>query len=140
MGELSSNLFTTGDPNAVNQLENCANGRPTEVQSHFIEKGPGFQGKGEAVLKLKQALQNARNTADDLKGMPNFAVTSNVYDKDFGDAIAFYKGKRQILNFAGKVDRVVGIKTVRKMSTERGGSCRPSFVDNPTCGDNVGLI
>jgi hypothetical protein len=56
MGELSSKLFTEGDADAVKKLDNCATGRPTEVQSHFTQ---GM--KGEAIKKLQLALKNERH-------------------------------------------------------------------------------
>jgi hypothetical protein len=116
MGELSSTLFTTGDADAVRKLDNCATGRPSEVQSHFTQ---GMS--GEAVRKLQLALKNAAdNDPDppgDLTGMPSFTVNGQ-YDKAFADAIEFYKSARDIKNFAGKIDRIVGIKTIHALDTE----------------------
>jgi hypothetical protein len=112
MGELSSKLFTTGDDKVVKQLDNCATGRPTEVQSHFTQ---GM--KGEAIKKLQQALQNAKDTDPDLADMPAFSINGE-YDKPFADAIEFYKTERNILNYAGKVDRIVGIKTIHELDKD----------------------
>ena len=112
MGELSSKLFTTGDDKVVKQLDNCATGRPTEVQSHFTQ---GM--KGEAIKRLQQALQNAKDTDPDLADMPAFSINGE-YDKPFADAIEFYKTERNILNYAGKVDRIVGIKTIHELDKD----------------------
>jgi hypothetical protein len=113
MGELSSKLFTEGDPAAVRKLEDCATGRPSEVQSHFTQG----HSSGEHIRKLQLALKNAKDNDDDLADMPDFSVNGQ-YDKDFADAIEFYKGKRNILNYAGKVDRIVGIKTIKALDSD----------------------
>src|ERR1700704_4180726 len=105
MGELSSKLFTEGDADAVKKLDNCATGRPTEVQSHFTH---GM--KGEAIKKLQLALKNAKDMDPDPPGlladMPVFSINSE-YDKDVADAIEYYKKQKNILNYAGRIDRIV---------------------------------
>lgn len=116
MGELSSKLFTEGDADAVKKLDNCATGRPSEVQSHFTQ---GMS--GEAVKKLQLALKNAKDNDPDPPGlladMPAFSINSQ-YDKAFADAIEFYKTQKGILNYAGKIDRIVGIKTIHELDKE----------------------
>src|SRR5262245_35685445 len=118
MGELSSKLFTQGDAAAVQQLDNCALGKPSEVQTHFLEGGKGFQRQGEAVRKLQQALQNALDADITLKALVRPFTINGVYDKEFGDAIEDFKKQKGILNFANKVDRIVGIKTVRELDKD----------------------
>jgi hypothetical protein len=113
MGVLKSQLFTTGDPFAVKKLEDCANGRPSEVASHFVE---GLS-SGEHIRRLKQALANVGSLDPKLAGMPKFTVDED-YDTNFANAIAFYKEKRGILNFANKIDRIVGIKTCRALDAD----------------------
>jgi hypothetical protein len=115
MGELSSKLFTEGDPAAVRKLDDCAAGRPSEVQSHFTQG----HSSGEAVRKLQLALKNAKDndTIGEFDGMPDFSVNGQ-YDKAFADAIEFYKGVRGIKNYAGKIDRIVGIKTIHELDKE----------------------
>ncbi len=112
MATLSSKLFTEGDPAVVKKLEDCANGRPSEVQSHFKEGSPG----GEHIRRLQEALNKAAAADPDLK-LPPFSE-NGVYDKAFADAIEAYKAKRDIRNYANKIDRIVGKKTIQELDKE----------------------
>lgn len=112
MATLSSKLFTEGDPAVVKKLEDCANGRPSEIQSHFREGSPG----GEHIRRLQEALKKAAAADPDLK-LPPF-TENGVYDKAFADAIEVYKDKRDIRNFANKIDRIVGKKTIQELDKE----------------------
>jgi hypothetical protein len=111
MGVLTSKLFTEGDPVTVQKLENCATGSPSEVASHFV------QGQsGEHIRRVQQALKNAAETDSNLQ-LPPFSV-NGTYDADFAKAIAAYKTKRNILNYAKRIDDIVGIKTVKSLDDD----------------------
>ncbi len=112
MGVLTSNLFTDGDQLTVNKLENCATGQPNEVTSHFT-KGQS----GEHVRRVQEALKAAQR-ADPNLDLPDFSV-NGTYDQNFASAISAYKTKREIRNFANKIDDIVGIKTIRSLDQEQ---------------------
>jgi hypothetical protein len=111
MGELTSTLFTQGDPAVVKKLEDCATGRPHEVLSHF-KNGQ----RGEHIRRVQQALKNVRDLEPQL-GIPPFEVTGS-YDDAFAKAVAHYKDRRRILNHANKIDDIVGIKTIRSLDKD----------------------
>ena len=111
MGVLSSKLFTTGDAGVVQSLENCAVGVPNEVQSHF-----NLGKSGEDVRRLQEALTGVRESNPGL-GIPAFAV-NGIYDQQFANAVRVYKDKRQIRNFAGKIDDIIGVNTIRTLDRE----------------------
>jgi hypothetical protein len=132
--KLKSKLFTEADPATVKKLQDCADGRPSEVVSHFVEG----KAEGNHIRRIQQALKNAAAKDPTLVGIPAFSV-NGIYDKDFADAIEFYKGKREILNFAGKIDRIVGIKTIRSLDVDEDKakqperpSGQPEFPTRPT--------
>ena len=111
MATLTSKLFTTGDPATVKRLEDCSNGKPSEVRSHFT-----IGQQGDHVTKVQEALKSVQEANPSL-GIPEFSV-NGVYDQKFADAIAAYKAKRNIKNFANKIDNVVGINTIRSLDRE----------------------
>ncbi len=114
MGVLVSKLFTDGDQAATAKLEGCATGQPSEVASHFSQ---GQNKTGEHVRRTQQALQNIQKNEPSL-GIPPFSV-SGLYDSAFARAIAVYKDRRNIRNFANKIDDVVGIKTIRRLDQDQ---------------------
>jgi hypothetical protein len=111
MAELTSTLFTQGDPAVVKKLEDCATGRPSEVASHFTKGN-----SGEHIRRVQQALRNVQELEPEL-GIPAFEV-NGTYNDAFAAAVAAYKEKRNILNFAGRIDDVVGIKTIRSLDSD----------------------
>lgn len=111
MAELTSMLFTQGDPTVVKKLEDCATGRPNEVASHFTTGQ-----SGEHIRRVQQALKNVQDLEPQL-GIPAFEV-NGVYDQAFAKAVAHYKERRGILNYAKKVDDIVGIKTIRSLDKD----------------------
>jgi hypothetical protein len=111
MGVLTSNLFTNADPETVDRLENCATGRPNEVQSHFT-----LNQSGEHIRRVQEALKSVQESNPGL-GIPGFSV-NGVYDLSFANAIRVYKTKRNIKNFADKIDDIVGVKTLRSLDQE----------------------
>lgn len=136
MGVLSSRLFTEGDQATLDRLENCATGRPNEVLSHFVQ---GQQ--GPHITKVQQALKSIQDNERSL-GIPEFDV-NGIYDKRFADAIAVYKAKRDLKNFANKIDNIVGIKTIRSLDNDAKKRTRvepepkpkkPNVVPRPTPG------
>jgi len=92
---LQSKLFK-GDA----KLEAAANSDPAHI-------APGA--KGSHVGKIQQALiklDGAAITAD------------SAYGPATATAVAAFKQKRQILNFAGKIDNIVGKKTIARLDEE----------------------
>jgi len=113
MGTLNSKLFTEGDPAIVNMLENCANGLPTQVQSHFSKTD---NRSGVHIRKVQTALKQIQKSEPALN-IPQFEV-NGVYDPAFALAVAAYKRGRNIRNFADRIDDVIGIKTIRQMDDD----------------------
>jgi hypothetical protein len=111
MGVLNSKLFTDGDQATVKKLEDCATGQPNEAQSHFT-----IGQSGEHIKKVQEALKSVQEGNPGL-GIPEFSV-NGVYDQRFANAIRIYKTKRDIRNFANKIDDIVGVKTIRSLDKE----------------------
>ena len=120
MGTLNSKLFTEGDPAVAKMLENCANGHPTQVQSHFSKTD---NRSGEHIRKVQTALQQIQESEPALN-IPRFEV-NGVYDAAFALAVAAYKRGRSIRNFADRIDDVIGIKTIRQMDDDIAQSPQP---------------
>ena len=120
MGDLlTSKLFTGADVDDATKkkLQDCAHGRPREVASHFSTTA---NRSGSHIILVQEALKRAQARDPSLK-LPPFAI-DGVYSKDFADAVFAYKQQRNILNFAGRVDNIVGIKTIHSLDAEaRGG-------------------
>jgi hypothetical protein len=113
MGVLTSELFTQGDPATVRKLEDCATGRPNEVLSHFSQ---GANARGAHISRVQAALRNVQRLDPDL-GIPEFEV-NGVYDKAFADAVSVYKERRNIRNYANKIDNIIGIKTILSLDAD----------------------
>jgi hypothetical protein len=119
MGEpLTSKLFTGPDVDDATKtkLQDCADGRPTEMISHF---NTTTNQTGTHVRLVKEALRRAQARDPSLQ-LPPFFVDDN-YDDGFADAIYAYKKQRGILNYAGQLDKIVGIKTIRALDNEAKG-------------------
>jgi hypothetical protein len=75
------------------------------------------------VRRLKNSNWHSRTKDMDpgppglLADMPVFSINSE-YDKDVADAIEYYKKQKNILNYAGRIDRIVGIKTIHELDKE----------------------
>lgn len=111
MGVLTSKLFTSSDPGTLKKLEDCATGNPNEALSHFT-----LGQTGDHIRKTQEALKSVQDSNPSL-GIPGFEV-NGVYDQNFANAIRAYKTKRDIKNFAKKIDDVVGINTIRRLDAE----------------------
>jgi hypothetical protein len=118
MGVLKSARFLQGDSATVNRLEDCANGRPSEVASHFT-----LGAKGTPVIQLQEALKAVQQNNPGL-AIPPFVV-NGVYDQAFANAVLQYKKKRDIRNFANNFDNIVGIKTIRSLDSETAPKTNP---------------
>jgi hypothetical protein len=113
MGVLTSELFTQADPATVKKLEDCATGRPNEVLSHFSQ---GANARGAHISRVQAALRNVQQLEPDL-GIPEFEVNGG-YDKAFADAVSIYKERRNIRNYANKIDNIIGVKTIRSLDAD----------------------
>jgi hypothetical protein len=111
MGVLTSQLFTEADPATVKKLEDCATGRPNEVMSHFTQEA-----RGAHISRVQAALKIVRQEEPGL-GIPEFQV-NGIYDDAFAKAVFVYKQKRNIRNYANKIDDIIGIKTIRSLDTD----------------------
>jgi hypothetical protein len=111
MGVLTSKVFTSADPATTQKLEDCASAQPNEVKSHFA-----LGQNGEHVRRVQEALQSVQQEHPEL-GIPEFSV-NGLYDQKFASAIRVYKFKRNILNYANKIDDIVGMKTIRSLDQE----------------------
>ncbi len=93
-----------------NKLIACADNDIDHIGEQFAPKGPW-------VVLIKKAL-NAWATKQ-RPPVPQIPV-NDVFGSDTGNRVALYKTKQAppILNFAGKIDRVVGKKTVVALDKE----------------------
>ena len=114
MGVLRSKLFTEGNAATLKKLEDCATGYPNEGTSHFMRGHPN--GRGDHILKVQQALKNIQQTRPEM-GIPDFEI-NGIYDERFAKAIYVYKQKKDIRNYAGKIDDIIGIKTIRSLDSD----------------------
>lgn len=112
MKTLDSAFFNAGDKVMVERFEDCANGTPTEATSHFTAGEKNV----EAVKRLQFALK-AVGEMDPSLQLPPFAV-NGIYDAAFANAVLVYKKKRDIKNYAGQYDNIVGKKTIKSLNDE----------------------
>jgi hypothetical protein len=126
MGVLTSALFTSGDPETNQKLENCATGSPSEVASHFTIGSPG----GDHIKRLQTALRTYKNShgGETFEGKPigDFPVDGQ-YSKAFADAVGQYKGIKGIKNYANQIDKIIGIKTIKSLDSEMPQNVIPDF-------------
>lgn len=113
MGVLKSKLFVATDPATADKLESCATGKPNEWSSHFAVNA---NTKGEHVRLVQKALKQVQAQEPGL-GIPEFKIDGN-YSPQFAKAVKVYKDKRGIKNYAGKIDDIVGIKTLRSLDKD----------------------
>lgn len=114
MGVLQSKLFNEGDPATLKKLEDCATGHPSEVNSHF--RRGHVNSKGEHIKKVQQALKNVQQNRPEFN-IPDFDV-NGVYDERFAKAVYVYKQKKDIRNYANKIDDIIGIKTIKSLDSD----------------------
>ena len=102
------------------KLKACADHDPDHIGEQFAPKGPW-------VVLIKKALN-----AWAVKQQPPVAQLSlsEQFDRETGDLVALFKARQNppILNYAGKIDRIVGRKTVVALDKElprRGGGVVP---------------
>lgn len=102
------------------KLVDCADKDVDHIGESFAPRGPW-------VLLIKKAL----NTWAGKQTPPVTQIPVNdLFGPETGDLVALYKSRqtRPILNFAGKIDRIVGRKTVVALDLElpaRGGPAPP---------------
>jgi hypothetical protein len=99
MAILKSNSFK-GDA----ALEACA----TQDAAHIV---PGA--KGLHVGKIQRALNIV-----DYEGIGSADINAMTYGIETSNAVTKFKTKRNILNYAGRIDPIVGIKTIRALDQE----------------------
>ena len=122
MGVLKSNLFTNADPATVAKLEACATGKPSEVSTHFTIGSPG----GDHIKRLQRALRSYRAFNHLESQISDFPV-DGIYSKAFATAVGQYKRLQRppILNYAGAIDEIIGIKTIKSLDDDAGQSDGP---------------
>lgn len=93
------------------KLRNCAVNNPDHISEIYAPKG-------DWVILIKKAL-NTWSLRQNPSVLPLLAET-DIFDKATGDRVALYKKSKtpMILNYAGQIDRVVGIKTVEALDKE----------------------
>lgn len=119
MGEPPTSKLFTGadvDDTAKEKLQDCPDCRRREVASHSSTTA---NRSGSHIRLVQEALKRAQARDLSLK-LPPFAV-DGVYSKDFTDAVFAYKQRRNILNYAGRVDNIVDIKTIHSLDAEARG-------------------
>lgn len=108
------------------KLKDCAARDSDHIGEQFAPRGPW-------VALIKKAL-NAW-AAKQTPAVPPIAITE-VFDRATGDRVALYKSRQTppLINFAGKIDRVVGKKTVVALDGElpAGGGVVPPPPPAPT--------
>ncbi|MFN7923928.1 MAG: hypothetical protein U0Q16_27755 [Bryobacteraceae bacterium] len=100
------------------KLNACAVNDPDHVGEQFSSKGPW-------VVLIKKAL-NAWS-AKQRPALPALA-SNDSFDRDTGDRVALYKLRHAppILNYQGKIDRIVGKKTVAALDLELPAKATPT--------------
>ncbi len=102
------------------KLVDCANKDSDHIGERFAPRGPW-------VVLIKKALNAwAAKQSPAVRQIP----VSDLFGADTGDLVALYKSRQTppLVNFAGKIDRVVGKKTVAALDGElprRGGVVPP---------------
>lgn len=102
------------------KLNACAETDPEHIGEQFAPKGPW-------VVLIKKALNSwAAKQRPPVGQIP----LNDLFGRETGDLVALYKSRQTppILNFAGKIDRIVGKKTVVALDRElppRGGGVTP---------------
>jgi len=101
------------------KLNACADNDDDHIGEKYAPKGPW-------VVLIKKALNAwAAKQSPAVAQLP----VNDLFGTETGDLVALYKTKPpQILNFAGKIDRIVGKKTVVRLDKElpqRGGGTAP---------------
>ncbi|QNK70959.1 hypothetical protein [Variovorax sp. PAMC26660] len=82
---------------------------------------PNYNGKGPHVRKIHEVLKDYFSGTFGGEKMPyGDALTGDVYNQDTSVAVWFYKYQQDkngedLKNYAGKIDSICGIKTVRSM-------------------------
>lgn len=113
MSILKSKLFTESDTATLTKLENCAIGRPNEVQSHFT-----IGEIGEHVRKIQSAL----NQLSKGPGRENFNLEEDGrYGSLTAAAVKRYKSapQRRILGIGQATsDSIVGKQTIKSLDDE----------------------
>lgn len=113
MSTLKSRLFIVTDAATNGKLEACATGIPNEHSTHFT-----LNSRGEHIRLVQVALDRVKKREPGLK-IPDFKVDGN-YSPEFARAVFEYKKARGIKNFLGKIDDIVGIKTIISLDKEEG--------------------
>jgi hypothetical protein len=113
MSTLKSRLFIVTDTATNAKLEACATGIPNEHSTHFT-----LNSRGEHIRLVQVALSRVKNREPGLK-IPDFKIDGN-YSSDFARAVFKFKQAKGIKNFAGKIDDIVGIKTIIFLDREEG--------------------
>jgi hypothetical protein len=124
MTTLQSALFTSADAGVFQRLEDCANGYPNEVVSHFTT---GQVGEHITLVQIALASIAGREAPLDI---PAFMI-NGAYDADFAAAVAGYKTARNILNYANAIDDIVGKKTITSLDQELGDGVPPDPPPEP---------
>lgn len=113
MSVLKSKLFILTDPSTSDKLEACATGQPNEWSTHFAVNA---NANGEHIRLVQKALKRVRSAEPSL-GLPEITVDGK-YSQNFANAVKIYKKGRGIKNVAGKIDDIVGIKTLRRLDED----------------------
>jgi hypothetical protein len=113
MSTLKSRLFIVTDTATNAKLEACATGIPNEHSTHFT-----LNSSGEHIRLVQVALSRVKNREPGLK-IPDFKIDGN-YSSDFARAVFRFKEAKGIKNFAGKIDDIVGRKTIISLDREEG--------------------
>ncbi len=113
MPTLKSRLFVVTDTATNATLEACATGIPNEHSTHFT-----LNASGEHIRLVQVALSRVQKREPGLK-IPAFNI-DGIYSVPFAKAVARFKEARGIKNFAGKIDEIVGIKTIIALDKEEG--------------------
>ncbi|MCM3875139.1 MAG: peptidoglycan-binding protein [Thermoanaerobaculia bacterium] len=99
-GSLNSKLFAIPFDSS---LEACAISDPAHISLRE-------NNSGAHVAKIQQAL-------NDLEGV-SLASEKGRYGTNTADAISDYKQKRNIFNFEGKIDKIVGKQTIKRLDAD----------------------
>jgi peptidoglycan hydrolase-like protein with peptidoglycan-binding domain len=128
MAVFTSVLFTKTDPTTKKKLENCLNGVPNQQTSHFSTTE---NSSGAHITIVQIALQKVIDRKTDTPPIPAFN-DAGKYGSQFAESIKVFKRNRGLKNYAGVIDGIVGMGTIKALDQEAALATPPAPTPTPT--------
>jgi hypothetical protein len=128
MAVFTSLLFTKADPATKKKLENCLNGVPNQQTSHFSTTE---NSSGAHITIVQIALQKVIDRKTDSPPIPAFN-DAGKYGSQFAESIKVFKRNRGLKNYAGVIDGIIGVGTIKALDQEAALGKTPAPEPAPT--------